>query len=145
MQRLPERPLDVQPMHFPVERVAPDAELARDVADIAMLKIELPEQRLALRSSERVERIRLGKRSPGFGRPRAKAVLGRQVSRVEVVARTPRNHGAQRVAQLPYVPPPLMRAECVDQVLAEQIRRRVGALLREDVSYERELVGSFLE
>src|SRR5207302_10289758 len=126
MQRLPERPLDVQPMHFPVERVAPDAELARDVADVAMLKIELPEQRLALRSSERVERVRLGKRGPAFGRPRAKAVLGRQVSHVELVARAPRNHGAQRVAQLTYVPPPLMRAERVDQLLAERNRRRVG-------------------
>src|SRR5205807_5291010 len=144
MQRLPERPLDVQPMHFPVERVAPDAELARDVADVAMLKIELPEQRLALRSSERVERVRLGKRGPAFGRPRAKAVLGRQVSHVELVARAPRNHGAQRVAQLTYVPPPLMRAERVDQPLAERNRRRVGGLLREDVSDQRALVGSFI-
>src|SRR2546426_10176599 len=125
MQRLPDRPLNVQPMYFPVERVAADAELARDVADVAVLEIELPEQRLALGSAERVERVRLGKRGPAFGRPRAKAVLGRQVSHVELVARAPRNHGAQRVAQLSYVPPPLMRAQCVDQLLAERNRRRV--------------------
>src|SRR6266403_4288921 len=117
MQR-PDRPLDVQPVHFPVERVAADAKLARDVADVAMLEIQLPEQRLALGSSERVERVRLGKRGSAFGGPRAEAELGRQVSHVELVARAPRNHGAQRGAQLPYVPPPLMRAERVDQLLA---------------------------
>src|SRR5256885_498336 len=68
MQRLPDRPLDVQPMHFPVQRVAADAELARDVADVAMLEIELAEQRLALGSSERVERVRLGERGPALDR-----------------------------------------------------------------------------
>src|SRR5205809_5913349 len=109
MQRLSDRPLDVQPMHFPVGRVAAGAGLARDVADVAVLEIELAEQRLALGPAERVERVRLGKRSPALGGPRAKAVLGRQVGHVELVARTSRDHGAQRVAQLSYVPPPLMR------------------------------------
>src|SRR5881296_650329 len=145
MQRLPDRPLDAQPLHFPVQRVAADAEIARDVADVAVLEIELPEQRLALGSAERVERVRLGKRSPALGSPRAKAVLGGQVSHVELVARAPRNHGAQRVAQLPYVPPPVMGAERVDQLLAERHRRRVGCLLREHVRDQRALVGSVIE
>src|SRR5437879_816887 len=74
--RLLDRPLDVQPMHFPVERVAADAELARDVADVAMLEIQLPEQGLALRSSERIERVHLGRRRR---RLRAETVVGRQI------------------------------------------------------------------
>src|SRR5712691_9248451 len=76
VQRLLDRPLNVQPMHFPVEGVAADAELACDVADVAMLEIQLPEQGLALRSSERIERVHLGR---GRRRPRAKTVVGRQI------------------------------------------------------------------
>src|SRR5712691_8714144 len=79
VQRLLDRPLDVQPMHFPVERVAADAELARDVADVAMLEIQLPEQRLALRSSERIERVHLGRGRRRLCGPQAQTVVGRQI------------------------------------------------------------------
>src|SRR5437867_11930246 len=74
-----DRPLDVQPMHFPVERVAADAELARDVADVAMLEIQLPEQGLALRSSERIERVHLGHGRRRLRGPQAETVIGRQI------------------------------------------------------------------
>src|SRR5712691_2999336 len=129
-------------MHFPVERVAADAELARDVADVAMLKIQLPEQGLALRSSERIERVHLG---PGRRRPRGETVVGRQICWFEQIARAERNHRAQHVAQLADVARPLMGAERVDQILAERYLRRSDRFLGEDMSDERALVLSIGE
>src|SRR5213082_2151355 len=64
--------LDVQPMHFPVEGVAADAELACEVADVAMLEVQLPEQGLAFRHSERIERIHPGRVRRRLRGPRAK-------------------------------------------------------------------------
>src|SRR2546421_436421 len=42
------RPRDAQPVHLSIDRVAADAEIARDVADVAALELELAHQRLAL-------------------------------------------------------------------------------------------------
>src|SRR5215470_2611729 len=102
--------LDTQPMHLPVEGVAADAELARDEAQVPALELQFPEQRVALRPSERVERNTLRRRCGRLrGRCADTVVLG-QVRQPEPVARAPRDHGAQRVAQLPYVSWPLTRA-----------------------------------
>src|SRR6266513_5979413 len=79
VQRLLDRPFNVQSMDFPVESVAADAELARDVADVAMLEIQLPEQGLALRSSERIERVDLGRRRRRLHGPQAQTIVGRQI------------------------------------------------------------------
>jgi len=79
VQRLLDRLLDVQPLHFPVEGVAADAELACEVADVAMLDIQLPEQGLALRPSERIERIHPGRERRRLRGPRGEAVVGRQI------------------------------------------------------------------
>ena len=78
----------------------------------------------------------------GLGGSRAQAVVRRQIGDVEPVARAQRDHGAQRVAQLPQVAGPAMRAQRVDQPLAERDRRRVGRLLGEHVADERALVGA---
>src|SRR5262252_7596529 len=101
--RLPDRKRDAQPMHLPVEGVAADAELARDVAKVSALELQLPEQGVALRPSERVERNVLRQRDGRLGGCGADTVVAGQVGHAEPVARTPRDHGAERVAQLPYV------------------------------------------
>ena len=48
MQRFLDGPRDAEPAHLPVEGVAADAEIARDVADVAALELQLAQQRLAL-------------------------------------------------------------------------------------------------
>src|SRR5215831_2857517 len=97
---------DTQPMHFPVEGVAADAELARDEAQVAALDLQFPEQGVALRPSERVERGVLRRNVGRFRGRRADTVVLGQVRQAEQVARAPRDHRAQHVAQLPYVSRP---------------------------------------
>src|SRR5262247_1177916 len=76
-------PGDAQAVHLAVDGVAADAEVARDVADVAVLLLELAQQRRALGLAERVEP--LGARL-GLDDARAQAVLRRQVDHVEPVA-----------------------------------------------------------
>src|SRR3954452_17291826 len=133
-------PGDGEPMHLAIERIAAHAELAREVAQVALRELELAQQHLTLRSAERVERERLGRRRLGCGGRRIKAVVRRQVADVQLVARAPHDHRAQRVSQLPHVSRPAVRAEELDERLAERNRRRVGRLVLERTHDERALV-----
>src|ERR1700722_16392850 len=47
--RLPGRECDIEPPHLPIKRVASDAELLRDPADVAVVDVDLTQQRGALR------------------------------------------------------------------------------------------------
>src|SRR5436190_13565400 len=133
-------PGDSEPMHLAIERVAAHAELAREAAQIALRELELAQQHLALRSAERVERERLGRPRVGCGGRRIKAVVRRQVADVQLIARAAHDHRAQRVAQLPDVSRPAMRAQQPDERLAERNGGRIGRLLLERARDERGLV-----
>ena len=110
-----------------------------------MLEIQLPEQGLAFRPSERIERIHPGRVRRRLRGPRAKTVVGRQICQLEQIAHAERNHRSQHVAQLADVARPLMGTERVDEILAERYLRRSGRFLGEDMSDERALVRSIGE
>src|SRR5689334_14028063 len=133
-------PGDGEPMHLAIERIAAHAELAREAAQVVLLELQLAQQHFALRPAERVERECLRGRRIGHGGRRAKAVVRRQVADVQFIARAAHDHGAQRVAQLAHVTGPAMRAEQLDERLAERNRGRVGRLLLEGARDERALV-----
>src|ERR1044071_2659363 len=70
---------------------------------------------------------------------------GRRFGYVEPVARAQGDHGTQRVAQLSQVAGPALRAQCLDQRLAERDRRGVGRFLGEEMPDERAPVGALAE
>src|SRR5579884_3972352 len=80
---------DAEPPHLAIEGIAPDPELLRDAADVAVVQLDLLQQRATLRLLQGIQALGLGRQLAFRGRLAlrlAHAVIGGQAAAIEAVA-----------------------------------------------------------
>src|SRR5689334_1739391 len=101
------------------------------------MQVDLAQQGAALRFLQRIQGLGFRRRlcrTFGFRDRLSDAVVRGEAAAVESVAGPQSNHPAQNVAQLSDVAWPRVRAESVDEVIAQADRRCCGGFLRENMA-----------